>query len=384
MGRMNTTDILKDLSGNQNNGSQTGFVNGDFINDAPTGLAWGAAFNGSTARYFDIGDQTEHKFADTDAFTILVRWRSGSATTQRLVNKRGGSGAGYFVELTSTGKINAELHGATSGSATTSTDATTYGDDEWHLAAITYNGGGNAADIGIMIDGAVAAVTAGSDDLVGTIDTTTTLRFGLDSSSGNKVNGVMSEVAFFDGVISLAEFQLMWNENDAPNLREVVTASTRVGHWMPGDTTVPEERGTPYDLVRDRSGNGLDARSNGPLEFLDHTNDSPTEAYSIDYEGAGAEYTAVIGDPAELKLDVGDAFTITGWAQTTDTASMTLAGKRIAGGAATGYELAVSNTIIYFQLIDNTVAQRSWMSTNNTDFRDGDWHRDASWHAHPL
>ena len=93
-------------------------------------------FNG-TDEYISAGNPTELQF--TSDFSISGWFKSSSATSQRIISKDDGTNRSYFIQLSTSGEVEAAIY--TSGTKQQNDSVSGFADDNWHHLVFTFENG---------------------------------------------------------------------------------------------------------------------------------------------------------------------------------------------------------------------------------------------------
>lgn len=136
-------------------------------------ISQGFSFDGSNDCVYRA-TTTDFDYDRLDAFSYEC-WFKTSDALAVLMGKKGyqiSNGAGTLLYLSS-GNVRFSLRCTNSTvNYITSNTGSTYNDNTWHHVIATNNGDGNAAGMGIAIDGSFVATTTGADTANGTVAAT--------------------------------------------------------------------------------------------------------------------------------------------------------------------------------------------------------------------
>ena len=172
---------LADVSGLGNTAmSMTSYISNIF-GDTTTPMLGKAAVNiGDTANYLIVGDNDSLSFTN-GKFTIETWFKSGHPAATAvdhhfLVAKAQNSNYEYGLYINSTGGLGGELYTSVGGNCGTVGTTGDFGDNQWHHAAFTADGG----NINIYVDGTLLST---STQLCNPTNTSADLIFGRRSDS---------------------------------------------------------------------------------------------------------------------------------------------------------------------------------------------------------
>src|SRR5438552_9693213 len=153
-----------------------------------------AATFGNTTGYFTAASDPGFDWAD-GPFTIefWVR-RNATGVISWLLDKTGGAGIGWAIDLETDGRINAIVGGATSWFLTDAGVGIT--DTAWHHVVLTKNGATRA----LIRDGVVLNTNSSNQTVVNSTSAITIARSGAGST--NKLDGSLDEIALYNVALS--------------------------------------------------------------------------------------------------------------------------------------------------------------------------------------
>ncbi|MEP7166772.1 MAG: LamG domain-containing protein [Candidatus Woesebacteria bacterium] len=364
-------------------GDSTGLGNSLTIN----GAVWrgdGQRNNSSTKRatylHFDGSNDFASRANDTDfnpggeAFTLTGWFRHPLAVsgTDTILAHYGT--AGYKVYMNSSGNICFGIDDDSSwGPDDSACTTTTYTDSTWHHFAAVRNGVlgqiGSQSNLMLYIDGKFQA-SDGTISAKGSLDTSSTLYFGIDSDgSSNPWDGEIDEVNFYRYALTAAQVLA-----DIPDPSSALVGNNPtdpltnglVGWWKMDESIGNLCSGGTNDTC-DSSGNGYDAAWGGNA-----TSSAVAKfGYSTIYDGSS---TNAAGDVLDFERT--QPFSLGTWIKTTTDGAQSLITKQDDSSPFSGYNLQFgSSGILYFQLVNTfTTNNIQVQSTNDLSYSDGNWH----------
>jgi len=435
--RSNTTSILAaslivDRTSNGNDGTPTNMEDADFTTDTPGGISGFSSTLDGVDEDIRFGNVTDLQFEHTDQFSCSC-WVKFTSTSGVIVGKMlpTVTERGWSISAGASGVLSVILRNNAAGSLLTqvTTINTGFNDGAWHHVALTWDGISTqvAANITFYIDNINQSLTTNSDNLTGTISSTA--EFIIGSRTSDYWAGQIDDVAIYNKVLTLTEVSNLYNSGVPTDNTLLKTEFNLVGYWGLGEShndgtmvnmedvdikgdspsnplllfklgsqncatgigtldmvteraavNVPNELDTLFPTITDLSpsfNNGT-ATNMDTLDISGYTPGGVSE-YSLLFDGSNDH--VVVGDVAELKFDVGDAFSISVWINTSVSASIQrIVSKRLNGGVNTGYDLALEvGGELSFQFIDDsTVPQITRViDTAATNLADGIWHHVA-------
>ena len=160
-------------------------------------------FNG-TDEYVSAGNPTELQF--TSDFSISGWFKSSSATSQRIISKDDGTNRSYFVQVSTTGVVEAAIY--TSGAKQQNDSASGLADGNWHHFVFTFE---NGVGTKLYIDNGSPT----TDSATGTLDNDTNdFEIGRREDNSKFFNGDIDEVAVWNKVLSADDVQTIYNSTN--------------------------------------------------------------------------------------------------------------------------------------------------------------------------
>ena len=242
------TSQINDMSRLQDHATATNTEAGDFTSDTPGGAAQYSAdlndhlyslrsidFDGSDD-YVTMGDALDFEY--NSAYSI-VAWAKWTAASDMVVaGKRDATDKGYWLAITSTGKINAgALNTPVTAGANVTTASTGWNDGDWHLLVMTKGTSSAASSWKIYVDGSLEALDPPIWDTLGTNSISNNGPFTISSSNGTNYffSGKIDEVAVYDKELDSSEVSAIYNSGGPTDLSPLSSAGDLIGWWRMGD-----------------------------------------------------------------------------------------------------------------------------------------------------
>lgn len=198
-------------------------------------LGWALDFSAGTD-HVTFGDVANFDGNVPMSVCVWVKADSG-ATNDMIVAKQDGA-VGWNVFNDSPSRV--EFNIGDSGDVAVF-GSTVLSGAGWKFVAVTYTGGGNAADVNIYVDGKLEAMTTNKDDFDGTpIATATPLRISGRSGNVLPLAGAVSLVFIHSRVLSPSEVAFLFVNPLAlltPRSRTIAVAPVAVGTILPQITS---------------------------------------------------------------------------------------------------------------------------------------------------
>ena len=343
-----TWGSITDSSGNARNASTLGSASptgptvsnppGSAVPGSPGTCGAGNIPAGTTAIGIDTGIGINSLVnAGTIAFWYAgnAAWNDGNA---RMLfdasNDLGASDRHFYLAKGSAGNLYFSLKDSAGTASTASTAAYSFGADEWHHIAVTWNLATNSLQV--FVDGALAA--SSSTVLNGTLGALATLYVGSQRMAGvtgtgtgyttNTANGLVDELRLYAGVLSVYEIETFLASSQLCSYSTYLEYRFDEQQWA----------GTAAEVI-DSSASGFNGTAAGLSATKPTTSSvSPaipgsigTCAYGV-FNRANKDYVAL---PAGFgNLGATTSFTATAWVRSTD---VSLTGQRILADDENGY-----------------------------------------------
>lgn len=210
--------------------------------------------------YITVGNVVPLQLDWTDAFSLVVWFKTVSGATQTLMGKRkdGGTDRGYQLLLDG-GFLRALLVNTGGSDEIDVVSDNLFDDGLWHQAVLTYSGGGAAANVTLYIDGLPLSVTVNANSLTGTILDAVPFHFGARSTVPTDFfDGNLDDGAVYDKELSAGEVTTLYAGGDPPDLTSVGPTGNLVGYWKMGD-------GATFPTIPDDSVNANDGTMSGGM-----------------------------------------------------------------------------------------------------------------------
>ena len=213
----NAAGVLSYWDMNEGSGTSltdaVGAKTGSFVNI--TESAWTAGHTADAADYsldfggtgcVQIGDCSDWNIGKDTAFSISAWiYDNGGATMGILTGINPGSPFDGWGMLRQGGpNIRFEMSGPAGGTENFVVDAFGLPQGQWVHVVTTYNGSHDANGVRIYFDGQMQSVTVGSNDAAGDVPTDKTVAISSYGAANRWMNGMIDDVAVFDGVLSTA------------------------------------------------------------------------------------------------------------------------------------------------------------------------------------
>lgn len=211
-------------------------------------LNYSNEFIAASTQYFDAGTTADIQFTNVNTFSIILRFkRNGTpAAVETLIDNRNGSNRGYCIQLRTDGAYQVQFINTTSTNRLQLIGTTNICDNAWHQLIVSYNSSTNTVDL----DGVLDSPTI-SDNLTGTIASTTNLNIGRNSSGGtNYFTGFMDEISIWNSLQS-GNRSIHWNGGRSVEISTLGLGSAPIHYWRMGlaDSILDEGTGTSLDLT---------------------------------------------------------------------------------------------------------------------------------------
>ncbi len=210
--------------------------------------------------YITVGNVVPLQLDWTDAFSLVVWFKTISGATLTLMGKRedGGTDRGYQFLLDG-GFLRALLVNTGGSDEIDVVSDNLFDDGLWHQAVLTYSGGGAAANVTLYIDGLPLSVTVNDDSLTGTTLDAVPFHFGARGTVPTDFfDGNLDDGAVYDKELSAGEITTIYAGGDPPDLTSVGPTGNLVGYWKMGD-------GATFPTIPDDSINANDGTMSGGM-----------------------------------------------------------------------------------------------------------------------
>ncbi len=192
------------------------------------------AFDGG-AEYVDFGNVLAFERNQPFSISCWARWASDDYGA--LVAKEDASYIGYCLYKYPGGGVAFELHGTGGGYINTYSSKWGYGNGGWHHIVATYDGSSTKAGLKLYIDNEDVN-GGGTDTLVASIVTTTSLRIG-QRQSDLSLTGEVDEVSIYNKQLTSTEVSWIFNSGIPRDLRTAEAPSNLQGWWRLGEGAYP-------------------------------------------------------------------------------------------------------------------------------------------------
>ena len=289
---------------------ELGNNNGTYVN-APTygatgidGTIGGKAitFNG-TDEYITMGDVLD--FDRENPFTLECWFKTTTVTASALVGKQNSSVnfVGYAMGIEASAALWFLLAESGGTQIYVNTTTTTWNDDNWHHAVVTYDGGSEAKGVEIYVDGQRQEKTVIQNDLASGVTTSAfPLNVAARNNGSNPFNGTVDEVAIYDAALTPAEIYdhyLLGAAQVASDYTKLIISDSPEGYWKLGETS-----GTTAEDER-----GLDDGTYTGTYSLNQTGIAGETDPAVDLDGSSGE----IPTTAVSHLQITGALTMEAW-----------------------------------------------------------------------
>ena len=240
-------DIAKDLSGNGNDGTQSGGVTW-----ASTAIGTVASFDGVDA-YFDIGDNYDYGDGTSDSPFSISGWMyldalPAASASAALFSKLGEnvgdtSGSAFSLSVNDSGVFSLRLYDDSGGNQINAVSASSaVGTGLWYHFASTYDGSGLNTGIEIYINGANSVSSRGSSGTyVAMEDESSSAKIGcsfLNNSTYKQfVDGNIQNVRIYSRALSATEILELytnpWSGLSIPSSTRYFFVPTQVQQIFP-------------------------------------------------------------------------------------------------------------------------------------------------------
>ena len=191
---------------------------------------------------------------DGTAALSLAGWykmaAAGGGAIQSIAGKTGGALEGYILRVDAADRVEFILSNDWAGGEyiQVRTNAV-FADINWHFAAATYDGGGAAAGVTLYVDGSAQAVTAVTDNLLGSASNAGDFRLGRAASAVEWFDGNLDEVSVWDVELTAAQVNTELYNAGAPNNLAGHSAYANLEGWYGEQFTFPTMRDQRQPLV---------------------------------------------------------------------------------------------------------------------------------------
>lgn len=239
-GNDDTYPTITDYGTGGNDGTMTNMAAGDISYEHPKipYLSASMTFDGTEHRIV-VGDFFDYDY--DDSFSVSFWAKTSSDAVQRIISKQAETtycGLDIYLNggsnLVETDFMNTVT---TDGIAKAHTYATA-DDGNWHHYVVTYNGGGDADDLDLYVDGVlITDVSEGQDNLTATTLNSTNLQFGARTFSPERFfSGNLAHVLFFNDNLTLSQVQELygWGAPLDPKAHSETAADGLQAEWKLG------------------------------------------------------------------------------------------------------------------------------------------------------
>ena len=222
--------------------------------------------------FYNWGDIAN--FERTQAFS-LVCWIKTSASGGSIISRRDGSTAFKGLEFNNIAgqlEFNLTSNAVISNRIRIRTTASTFNNNVWYLAIVTYDGSSLASGINIYVNGINQTLdTPLFDNLTASILINIDCNVGARNNGENFWNGKLDRPAIYNKELSQAEVTAIYNRRIPINLLSL-TSKTNLYSWL-RFTQIDKDN---FPTIADHSGNGRDATASGSMVAADIQGDIPT------------------------------------------------------------------------------------------------------------
>lgn len=209
-------------------------------------------FSGDTNDYGIVPHSASIDFNQNSGFSISAWVKSSSASLMNIMEKTA-SGAGYTLEISSSGLVRFEFRATGLGDRLNVRTINSINSGTWRHLIIKKTAGVTAASsVKIYIDGVLQTLTVLNDTLVNSPANIGNLYIAANASGGARFMGLFDEIAMWNAELTESEVLEIYNGNNG--VTNLLTgsgqiASALVSWWRMGDgvtsfPTIPDAKST--------------------------------------------------------------------------------------------------------------------------------------------
>jgi len=147
--------------------------------------------------YINVGNDPLLNFEKDDTFSLSCWFKcSSSSNFQTLISKVNSSNQGYYMGISSNGKMLLVLRDL-SGNVFYGFTNEEFDDNQWYHVLAVYEGGNNVSNISIYVDGINLFLIRVGTSLTGTIQNSSNVQIGARNGV-DIINGLIDEPAIFN------------------------------------------------------------------------------------------------------------------------------------------------------------------------------------------
>ncbi len=324
-----------DASNNGNNGTMASTV---WLGKEYCLLESCLYFSGNTS-YVSLADDPDFDYAAADSFSFSVWVRYGaSANGTIILDKNGGSGGIYRMNIESDGDITCGIDDDTTygpEDSVTST-AATYDDNKWHHVVCVKNG---TTSLTLYIDSVSVGTPDTSFAATGTLANNGGFTLGaniLNLGAGTDFLGFMDEFRMYRVALSADDVKVQYNLSSGTRFAPMPSdflSEGLVGWWQLNESAVNGCLTLNADSC-DSSGNSLDAA------WANNTASTTTSKYGRGLDFDGTDDSAAVADNNVFSANTTGQLTVAAWMNpdvVTGTRNI------VSKGAASNYEWSLGS-----------------------------------------
>lgn len=368
-------NTVRDLSGNNYNGTMTNMEAADVVYDAP-GRGQCFAFNGTgdTIQFNTASGSGIKAWERTDRFSVSFWARMPSGGGGNVCSKISAGYRGWWISAGPTG-CSLVLNNTWATNCLVANASTSLSVDRWHHFVLAYDGSSTVAGVTVYVDGVVVTTSVGYDNLTASIIYSVGDTFIIGATGASYFNGRMRDLALWDVTLTVSEVTWIYNAGQPRDLYEAGGPGMALAAWWRlgnGDKfpQIYDSGPLPAYTVahcKDQSFNNYDGIMTN-MESTDIVYDAPGHGKSVMFDGVNEYATAgnVLG------FERTDPFSMSCWFRAENT-SACLFGKQSNSVSAPGYCIWINSTGLQLQLV-NTQGSNQLVVRASNFYLDGKWH----------
>lgn len=365
-------NTVRDLSGNNYNGTMTAMETTDVVFDAP-GRGQCAYFDGASYDMTIAYGGAVKAYDRTDRFSVSF-WAKVNAYGI-VCSKINASWQGWYVHASTAGYAITLRNTHPTNLIEVSTSGTTWEAGRWNHVVITYNGSSSASGVKIYVNGAAVSTSVTYDNLTASIVYSPTDQFKIGQAGGSSYfNGRMKDLAIWGNELTAAQVSWIYNSGQPRELASVGSPEGLDGWWRLGNGDRFQEfydsgPATWTSTIVDNSLNNY-AGTMTSMEASDIVYNAPGRGKSVEFGGTD-EYVTM-GNVLGYERTSPQSYSL--WVKFSTSSTQMFLAKALGATTYRGVLVYGSNGNLLLQLInDASVNNRIQIQTTKT-FNDGLWH----------